>query len=224
MRKLTWSEYYDGFYDWSTSTQKSYSYGLENYGSAEEVFEVALEFAFDDEKFATRFIEKALNAGVRFSSEQVIEMALYIGKPVLSKAAELASNKFTEEDLEELYMLIDDDAFNRISQKLNIDIFADDTPVYEEEPEDEDVYELEEEYCYEPAPKKLGFFTTLFAIFAGFSLASGSKKKPHNGKCNGDCANCPPHYGYRYGRWYYGHGHVRGCVFGGNKGDGSLPY
>ena len=57
-----------------------------------------------------------------------------------------------------------------------------------------------------------GFFVFLF------SLLSGSE--PHHGKCNGDCANCPPHYGYRYGRWYYGHGHIEGCEFGGNKGDG----
>lgn len=33
--------------------------------------------------------------------------------------------------------------------------------------------------------------------------------------------DCPPHYGYRYGRWYYGHDHVHGCEFGGNKGSGS---
>lgn len=42
---------------------------------------------------------------------------------------------------------------------------------------------------------------------------NGGKKQ-----CNGDCENCPPHYGYRYGRWYYGHHHNRGCEFGGNKG------
>ncbi len=52
-------------------------------------------------------------------------------------------------------------------------------------------------------------------------MAKGSKKKrKHDGHCDGDCANCPPHYGYRYGRWYYGHGHNHGCVFGGNKGGG----
>lgn len=37
-------------------------------------------------------------------------------------------------------------------------------------------------------------------------------------RCDGNCANCPPHYGYRYGRWYYGHHHRHGCEFGGNKG------
>ena len=45
-------------------------------------------------------------------------------------------------------------------------------------------------------------------------------KTRHAGKCDGDCANCPPHYGDRHGRWYYGHNHIEGCVFGGNKGSG----
>ena len=45
-------------------------------------------------------------------------------------------------------------------------------------------------------------------------------KKKHGERCDGDCKNCPPHYGYRHGRWYYGHNHIEGCVFGGNKGGG----
>ena len=49
-----------------------------------------------------------------------------------------------------------------------------------------------------------------------------NRRKGHGGKCTGDCKNCPPHYGYRYGRWYYGHCHIYGCEFGGNKGDGSM--
>ena len=46
------------------------------------------------------------------------------------------------------------------------------------------------------------------------------RKKRHSGRCDGDCANCPAHYGYRYGRWYYGHSHTEGCEFGGNKCNG----
>ena len=45
-----------------------------------------------------------------------------------------------------------------------------------------------------------------------------------SGKCNGDCDNCPPHYGYRYGRWYYGHGHQHGCERGGNGGASGRTY
>ncbi len=65
-----------------------------------------------------------------------------------------------------------------------------------------------------PPQRKEGLLGILFGIG---SALSGEKKK-HNGRCDGDCANCPAHYGYRYGRWYYGHAHQHGCTFGGNGG------
>ena len=75
---------------------------------------------------------------------------------------------------------------------------------------------------YAPPPKRKspGFFTLLLGFLAAFSSLSKPKKK-HSGRCDGDCANGPPHYGYRYGRWYYGHDHAHGCEFGGNKCSGS---
>ena len=56
------------------------------------------------------------------------------------------------------------------------------------------------------------------ALFSFNNNFSSHKKK--TGKCDGDCANCPPHYGYRHGRWYYGHNHVEGCTRGGNSCSG----
>lgn len=69
---------------------------------------------------------------------------------------------------------------------------------------------------------KGGFWSTLSTLSSSSeqSDAWSSSKKKHSGKCDGDCDNCPPHYGYRHGRWYYGHNHIEGCVFGGNKGSG----
>lgn len=37
MKPMSWEEYYDGFYEWSPSTQKKYTYRLTGYGPAEEV-------------------------------------------------------------------------------------------------------------------------------------------------------------------------------------------
>jgi hypothetical protein len=215
MKKLTWDEYYDNFYDWSLSTQKSYSSGLTSYGSADEVFEVVSEFVFHDKKFANRFVDKALSAGVQFTPDQILELTILIEKPILTRMAETASPPFNREQLEEIYMLIDDEVFDKISKNQNIDIFNDDAEPEETVPE-------WDETIPEPAPPKLGFLGTLFAVLAGLGSASNSSSKKHNGRCNGDCANCPPHYGYRYGRWYYGHDHVHGCEFGGNKGSGSM--
>lgn len=102
----------------------------------------------------------------------------------------------------------------------------DDEEEYEDEDEDEDTYEST------PKKKKLGFWGALGTLLSSSTSSSSSTrsyssesswsspKKKHSGKCDGDCANCPPHYGYRYGRWYYGHSHSEGCVFGGNKCNG----
>ena len=212
MKQMTWDDYYGGFYDWSSSTQKNYTYRLSDYGSAGEVWEVAQELAFQDQAFATKFLEKALAAGVRFTPDQVLEMMGTVEESVLSKIAERTDVPFDREQLEEIYMMIDDASFQRISRRAKINVF-DDEPAAYEQPE-------QVQYIL-PKKKKVGLFTALAAFAAGSPLA-GQVRKKHDGHCDGDCANCPPHYGYRYGRWYYGKGHQYGCEFGGNKGDGSL--
>ena len=58
------------------------------------------------------------------------------------------------------------------------------------------------------------------ALAAASILFDDNGTEKHSGRCDGDCANCPPHYGYRYGRYYYGRCHQYGCQFGGNCGDG----
>lgn len=147
-------------------------------------------------------------------------------------AEERDADRLTAEDVEYLYGEIEDEVIIEICKQQNL-VLPEDLRE-EEEYEDEEPEEIEEEpleevdiyiddYIPEPPAPKLGFFGTLATIFAGASAgASSVQGRRHNGRCNGDCANCPPHYGYRYGRWYYGHDHVHGCGFGGNKGSGSM--
>ncbi len=123
VKRISWSEYYEGFYDWSFETQKRYANALEDYGSADEVFEVLEEFVFYDEAFASRFAKKALDAGVRFRPEQVTEMTLYIDRPVLNRMAESASEPFDREQLEELHMNIGDDVLRRVAVKSGVPFF-----------------------------------------------------------------------------------------------------
>lgn len=63
--------------------------------------------------------------------------------------------------------------------------------------------------------RRLGFWGVLMGVLGGLHHGA-SKRRSHS--CDGDCAHCPAHYGYRYGRWYYGHGHQYGCERGGNGG------
>lgn len=205
MKPMSWEEYYDGFYEWSPSTQKKYTYRLTGYGPAEEVWEVAQELDFYDSAFAVKFLEKAFDAGVRFTPEQVLEMEGTVERSFLSRLAEQSDGGFSLDELEDIDGPIDDNSFRKISSRAGIGAL---------DGEDESWPEQE---IYSAPPKKPGLLATLMALVTGVSLASHSEKK-HSRHCDGDCANCPPHYGYRYGRWYYGKGHQYGCEFGGNKG------
>lgn len=71
----------------------------------------------------------------------------------------------------------------------------------EEEYEEEESEEIEEEPLEEvniyvddfvdEKPKKLGFFGTLAAILgASQGIDNMNRPQRHNGRCNGDCANC----------------------------------
>ena len=116
------------------------------------------------------------------------------------------STKYTEDDFDYFYGLVEDKIIKYIAKEEKVP------------------YTLPSEIQIQmPKQKGPGLFT---ASLAGLGMASLYDKhvngSHHNGRCNGDCAHCPPHYGYRYGRWYYGHDHVHGCEFGGNRGSGSM--
>lgn len=221
MREYTWDEYYEKSFDWSESTQIRYLTALTGFGDPDEVLEVAQGFM--DITACTKFVKAALDYGVKFTPEQVLELVLFVDQPLLERMAEATEPDFTKEQLEELYLSVDNAVLQRLSQKSGVDIFQDDEPEEndEEDLSQEDEEDWEEVFDTEP-PKRIGFFAQLMAMLgiAG-ALEERNSPKAHSGRCSGDCAHCPPHYGYRYGRWYYGHNHQRGCEFGGNKGDGT---
>ena len=203
---MDWETYYDRFYDWSTSTQISRMSSLTSFGASSEVAEVAQEFM--DEKVASRFIKKAIAAGVQFTPEEIYDLSGCCDTATMNLLLESAKCRFTQEQLEDLDGVVDEEVLNKVAKQNHVALYD-----YEEE----DDFEVAEEQ-----QPKVSFFT---ALALGLGIAGHMDKKKshkHNGKCNGDCANCPAHYGYRYGRWYYGHHHTHGCEFGGNNGNGGL--
>lgn len=203
---MDWETFYDRFYDWSTSTQISRISSLTSFGASSEVAEVAQEFG--DEKAASRFIKKAVAAGVQFTPEEIYDLSGCCDTATMNLLLASAKCHFTQEQLVDLDGIVDEEVLTKVAKRNHVTLYD-----YEEEND----FEVAEEQ-----PPKVGFFT---ALALGLGIAGHTDKKnsnKHNGKCNGDCANCPAHYGYRYGRWYYGHHHTHGCDFGGNNGNGGL--
>lgn len=229
MRTYTWDEYYEKFYDWAESTQVRNLSALTSLGTADEVGEIIIELQVNIPA-ANRLLRKAVEAKLAFSGSDLIEFLCINNMSLATAALYNSVSRLTSEDMEDLYGVAEDDDIIKICKEHNLTLPEDSREEEEymdeeeDEVEDESLEEVDiyiDDFVPEPPAPKLGFFGTLFAAIAGVGAASNHGQR-HNGRCNGDCANCPPHYGYRYGCWYYGHDHVHGCEFGGNKGSGSM--
>ena len=203
---MKWEDYYDRFWDWAESTQISRISTLTDFTSSSEVAEIANEFF--DEKNSTRLVKRAMQNGIRFTPAEIIELGGCLTEEVFNEAIRSCRGQFTAEQYEELEGLcFDEDLLETVAKAGGIRREIDDPPF---EPEIAIV---------QPVRKGSGFFATLL----GLASDAGSRRT-HPGRCTGDCSNCPAHYGYRYGRWYYGHHHSHGCEFGGNDCCGKPQY
>lgn len=203
---MDWETYYDKFYDWATSTQISRMSSLTSFGPSSEVAEVAQNLM--DEKAASRLIRKAISAGVQFTAEEISELSGCCDTAAMNALLRSADCAFTQEQLEDLWGAVDDEVLALAAKRSRVALF-----------DEEDSAEEDEEDSPEPAAPRLGFFAKL-GLALGLSGALRGNNRPQRGHCTGNCASCPPHYGYRYGRWYYGHHHTHGCELGGNSGSG----
>jgi len=229
MRTYTWEEYYEKFYDWADSTQVRNLSQLTTLGDVDEVAEIIIELQVNVPA-ANRLLKRANDAKMIFKAEDLVEFLNICDVKLAEEAVCNSITKLCEADMEDLYGYISDELIVDICRQRKFQLPEDmreedddyEEDVEENEPEDYIEEEPAEEYIAPQRKIRGGFLATLFAGLAGASEGIKDVQNRHNGKCNGDCAHCPPHYGYRYGRWYYGHDHTHGCEFGGNKGSGSM--
>ena len=187
---LQWDDFYGRYSDWSQSTLRTRISALEDIGSADEVIEVIESFW--DEKLANQLARKALRLGLRFNEAEIEQISDWVSDEVLQELCQASGLSGEEQTLYE------DTVDWEMEAKLRVE--AQSTPL-------------------KRRPGCGAFFAALFgALFRGFGGDAGNRRGRSSPYCDGDCEHCPPHFGYRYGRWYYGHGHQYGCMRGGNGG------
>ena len=151
--------------------------------------------------------------------EEIVDVALEIEdekvKAQLIRKAMKLGTRFSHDDYANLYGELPDDVYAQLGKYTG---YGCTDPFFGENDVERD--EASAEFaCTDMSQrrrKRARFWGALIGIGNGLAKAHARKKDPH--RCDGDCDNCPAHYGYRYGRWYYGHGHQHGCERGGNGG------
>ena len=154
MRGLTWETFYDRFYDWAESTQISNISKLENFGPSSEVCEIALDFM--DEKIATRFVKKALAAGVRFTAEEVVELDGSVSETLFLELAKTASTPFTADDLDTISLSLSEQDLKTIAKKNGLELDEDNCVIPEPNEMDAQVDQMLKDLDF--IEEKLGTF------------------------------------------------------------------
>ena len=177
-----------------------------------------------------------MRGGVQFTADEILDLDVLVDASVIVEIVEAQKIKLTHSQVEDLSYTIDKGAVSQIARMCDVKLDTDGHVIYPVTEEDiafeqfiDNVQMVDDMLQQQEARRraKPGFGIFLLAALAAFGKGSSKKNnrnrtKPHHGRCDGDCANCPPHYGYRYGRWYYGRHHHYGCQYGGNRGGGGL--
>lgn len=218
---MTWDDFECYYADWSDELLARRIGKLNDFGDPESVSDIIM--CMPNSKLEEALYEKALKKGVRFTEEQLANMGH------IEYQVQKALDSF-----------VTDDQITQLEQ--NVDVLC--KQLDEQFPEQ--TPEAQRKEAAKGAIGCLGaIFAAIFGVFYVFlrvifgltkkydggshhshSSWGGSHRKSNkkSSHCDGDCANCPAHYGYRYGRWYYGHGHQYGCQRGGNGGATGRTY
>ena len=81
---------------------------LDEICTEDEVVEVIQELFWNDEYEASQFVTRALDAGVRFRDENLVELSGLCNEDTVKQAVFLSRLLLTEESLEELYGNVSD--------------------------------------------------------------------------------------------------------------------
>lgn len=137
---ISWSRFYDAFYDWKPKYAKARLQSVTDFGSDDEVLEVVQELFRDDEYEASRLVMRALDAGVRFKDENIVELTSHCNEDTIKQVVFLSRLLLTEESLEELYGNVSDDIIIEVAKEQNLRLPED---LREEEEGSEDIsYEV----------------------------------------------------------------------------------
>lgn len=119
---MTWDEYYEKTNDWSVSTSVKKMSALENLGPSNEIADVIIIIGYEDKKGATRLLNKAIQGGVKFSGEELVDIWENCDYESTCKALDISADKFTPKDLEDLFECIDDELIINIVKKYKLSI------------------------------------------------------------------------------------------------------
>lgn len=131
---ISWSKFYEGYFMWDKAYSIGRSKSLTDFGSGDEVVEVATELFDADVYEASSFIRRAIEAGVQFHEDELLEISAICDEETTRDAVVNAGVIISDDSLEELYGIVNDEVIIEVAKKQGLKVPED----LQEDVEDED--------------------------------------------------------------------------------------
>ena len=218
---MTWDDFECYYSDWNEELLARRIGKLNDFGDPESVCDAIM--CMPNSKLEDALYDRAIKKGVKFNREQLENMG-----HIELQLKNALDNFITDEQIDQV---------SRDVAVLNARLDEEYPTLTPEEQRKENVKGVLKFFGV-IAAVIFGIFGVFLSVIFGLTKKYGGSSHRHSSwgsfgrhstkkkgrHCDGDCANCPAHYGYRYGRWYYGHGHQWGCERGGNGGASGRTY
>lgn len=129
---MKWSEFYEKADNCEVSTVVKMIPSLEEFGSPKEIADVILIIGFEDKKGANRLLNKALDKGIKFNSDELSDIFGSCDREYFDRALYSSADRFTDEDIENLYYIIEEDVVVKLAKKYGLKLPEDIASEYEE--------------------------------------------------------------------------------------------
>lgn len=119
---ISWSKFYMGYIMWDKAYAIGRSKSLTDFGSGDEVVDVATELFDDDVYEANSFIRRAIDAGVLFHEDELMEISAICDEDTTRDAVVNAGIIISDDSLEELYGIIEDEVIIEVAKKQGLKV------------------------------------------------------------------------------------------------------
>ncbi len=129
---MKWSEFYEKADNCAVSTVVRMIPSLEELGSPKEIADVILIIGFEDKKGADRLLNKAIDNGIKFNSEELSDIFGNCSRENFDKALYSSADRFNDEDIEVLSYILDEEIIIKLAKEYGRKLPEDIADKYEE--------------------------------------------------------------------------------------------
>ena len=122
---MNWNKFYSEYYDCTLDEQIQYSNELTSYGNADEVLDVFMGFALNDQEHARIFLSRVIEANVIFTFKHLLECKDFINKEIFSELVLNVDITYTKDELLSIISNINSNALSYVLSKMDLEYLKD---------------------------------------------------------------------------------------------------